>query len=85
MKAFFGTVDNKIDFTHIDWANTYCLSTNLETVKTSRDQFHPKGMVVEIEMDDEDVVQAVLACMHGNHCRVKATVLSIICHPVGTC
>lgn len=80
MKAYFGTQDNNVDFTVIDWRNTYCLSRDPDVVKLSRDSFHPQGMVVEIEMDDIDVVAAVLAAMHGNSCAVKIKVIKII-HP----
>ena len=82
MKAFFITADDKVDLTKIDWDNTICLSRDVEAVRQSRDDFNPRGMVVEIEMDDDDVVEAVLACMHGNSCKVRAKIIRVVYSPL---
>lgn len=86
MKAFFVTQDDKVDLTKINCVNTICLSRDLEAVKDSRDDFNPQGMVVEVDMDDDDVVSAVLGCMHGSSCEVKAKVVRVVypALPAGT-
>ena len=47
----------------------------MEEVKKAK---NPNGLVLKIDMDDEDVIQAVLACMHGNSCKVKVKILEVI-------
>jgi len=86
MKTFFATQNDRVDFSVIDFSNTYSLGNDVNAVKESKDQFNPQGMVVEIEMDDNDVVKAVLSCLVGNSCTVRVKVLRIV-HPplpVGT-
>ncbi len=79
MKVFFVTDHNlNLNFDFIDWRNTSCISRNLNSAKQARDEWHPDGLILEIDMDDDDVVNAVFQCMLGNSCRVKVKILRVV-------
>lgn len=75
MIAYLCTDSKNLNFKYIDWSNTWCLSSTSEEALKAR---HPDGAVLKIDMDDEDVIQAVLACMHGNSCKVEVSILELI-------
>lgn len=78
MKAYFVSNNNDDKVESITWNNTVCISHDKDVCIESRNQFCPNGIVLEIDMDDKDVIQAVLSCMHGNSCSVSCKVLSVV-------
>jgi len=72
MIAYLCTDNQDVHFDKISWKNTWCLSHDLEEAKKLK---NPGGLVFKVDMDEKDVIQAVLACMHGNSYAVKVNIL----------
>lgn len=75
MKAYF--ITDKPNLSTIPWTDAYSLGTNASEVIKLRDRLYPAKHVVEVDMDDEDVLSAVVkASLHG-FIKVKAKHLGI--------
>jgi hypothetical protein len=74
MIAYLCTPNKNVNFQQIDHINTYCLSLTLEVARISRSEH---GLILKVDMDDNDVVSAVLGCMHGSTNAVKVLLLEV--------
>lgn len=77
MQAYYVVPTKNINFDKLSYNNVICLSSNLKEAIESRDQFSPDGVVMKIDMDEEDVILAIQSGLTGGFCEVKFKFLEI--------